>query len=152
MQDKKEIKRQLLEACLAAQQKIASTAESAMKEAQESANGEKGTMGDKFESFREQLQIDRDMYAKQYEEALQVMAILNKIDASKTNDLVSLGAVVISDFQKLFVSASIGQVKTDEDTYVAISLASPIYKIMAGKKKGETFQFRDKTYKISMVF
>ena len=149
---KNTIKAELLKTCLAIQQKKADTALEAMKQAQESANGEKGTMGDKFESFREQMQIDRDMYARQYEEASEIMATLKKIDAGKTGNLVALGSVALTSFQNLFISASLGQVKAGADNFVAVSLSSPIYKAIAGKKKGDSFSFRDKNYKIADVF
>ncbi len=150
--NKPEVKHELLNACLAVQQKKVDNANAAMKQAQESANGEKGSMGDKFESFREQMQIDRDMHAKQYDEASEVLATMLKIDADKPNTLVALGAVALTDFQNLFISASLGQVKVGENTFVAVSLSSPIYLILAGKKKGDRFTFRDKEYKILDVF
>jgi len=150
--DKKTLKQALFESCLAIQQKKVDTALAAMKQAQESANEEKGSAEDKFESFREQMQIDRDMYARLYDEANEVLATLQKIDYHNTNTNAALGAVVLTDFQDLFISASLGQVKIGRHTYVAVSLSSPIYLTLAGKKKGDTFTFRDKAYKISDVF
>ena len=133
------------------QQKLLDNSKSAMLQSQESANEEKGKMGDKFESFREQMQIDRDMHARQYDAALQGMAALKKIDPSKEQKLVSLGAVVITDFQKLFISASLGQISANGENYVAVSASTPIYTILAGKKKGDSFTFREKKYKVLEV-
>jgi len=150
--NKTEVKIDLLNSSLAIQQKKVDTALAAMQQAQESANAEKGSAEDKFESFREQMQIDRDMYAKLYDEASEVLAIIRKIDANKINASAALGAVVLTDFQNLFISASLGQIKAGENTFVAVSLSSPIYLILAGKKKGDRFTFRDKEYKIQDVF
>ena len=124
-----------------------------MLQAQESANEQKGTMGDKFESFREQCQIDRDMYARQYEEFLKVLNVLNKIDAERENEAAALGAVVFTGSQNFYISASLGQIKlNDNQNFVAISTSSPMYLAMAGKKKNETFAFRDKKFTIQDLF
>ena len=123
-----------------------------MLQAQQSANEQKGTMGDKFESFREQMQIERDRYARLYQDALDIGRSLEKINTEKPNELISLGAVVLSDFQNLFISAGLGAIKLPEGNFVAVSTASPIYQHLAGKKSGDEFVFRDKKYKIFEVF
>src|SRR5688500_15656234 len=117
----KTLKARLLKACIEIQQKRVEVSRQAMLQAQESANGEKGMMGDKFESFREQMQIDRDMYARQFDESTQVLQVLQKIDPDKSANIPALGAIVFTDSQVFFVSASLGQVQVDEKTYMAIS-------------------------------
>jgi hypothetical protein len=144
-------KKELLDECLKQQNKLAQTAKNAMLQAQESANEQKGTMGDKFESFREQCQIDRDMYARQYEEALKVLNVINKIDPEKNNEAAALGAIVITDTQQFFISASLGTIKMDDQVFVAISTSSPMFQAMAGKKKSESFSFRDKKFLIKEI-
>src|SRR3954464_13726193 len=106
------LKKQLLDECLKIQSQLVKNAKDAMALAQESANDEKGKMGDKFESFREQCQIDRDMYAKQHLEALAILNTLNKLNINKENQTVLAGSIVITDFQNIFVSASIGKLST----------------------------------------
>jgi hypothetical protein len=150
--DKTDLKKLLLTECMEKQLKLADTSKDAMNQSQESANGEKGMMGDKFESFREQMQIDRDMHAKQYEAALVGLASLKKIDPEKHLDLVALGSIVITDIQYLFISASLGKIGVGRDTYVAVSTGTPIYNTLAGKKKGDTFLFKGRTHKILDLF
>jgi transcription elongation GreA/GreB family factor len=150
--EKLQLKKELLDACLNIQNQLVKNAKDAMELAQESANDEKGKMGDKFESFREQCQIDRDMYAKQYQEALSLLNTLNKITISKENEIVLLGSVVITDVQNIFVAVSIGSIKAGDQDFFAVSTQSPIFKAMMGKKKGESFSFRDKIYKIKDTF
>ena len=123
-----------------------------MLQAQESANEERSSMEDKFESFREQCQIDRDMYAKQLQELTTGMQMLLKVDISRVYDSVMLGSVVVTDAQRMFISIGLGEVKANGQTYFAISTSSPLFKVMAGKKQGETFAFRDKTFRIVSVF
>ena len=149
------LKQQLLEAARKKQLEVASDAKSAMNEAQESANEEQGSMEEKFESFRTQLQQDRDMYAKQFVEAKDKLEILSRISPQKINSSVDLGAVVITDAnQKFFISISLGELKIDDKPsgYFAISTAAPIYEFMSGKKKGDKFEFRGKVIKIKDIF
>ncbi|QMU27785.1 hypothetical protein [Adhaeribacter radiodurans] len=148
-----EIKQRLLSECLRIQNVQIQTAKSAMDEAQESANEHQGAgIEDKFESFREACQIQRDMFAKQMDEAITVLAILKRIVATKENKIITLGSVVHTNLQKYFVSASVGEVQVNGEKYFAISTMSPIFKAMADKTTGETFTFRDKQYQIEEVF
>ncbi len=147
-----ETKKRLLQECsriLTAQIKAA---KDAMDEAQESANEHQGAMEDKFESFRENCQIQRDMYARQLDELMRTMGVLRNINATKTNKEVSLGAVVQTELQNYFIGVSLGEIKLEEESYFAISGMSPLYKAMAGKTAGEEFSFRDKIYRIQQVY
>jgi hypothetical protein len=150
--EKLKLKKELIDACLKIQNQLVKNAKDAMELAQESANDEKGTMGDKFESFREQCQLDRDMYAKQYQEALGLLNILNKLSIAKENEIILPGSVVLTDIQNIFVAVSIGSIKAGGQDFYAVSTLSPIYKAMTGKRKGDSFTFRDKTYKIKDTF
>ncbi|MDQ4142021.1 MAG: hypothetical protein M3142_16060, partial [Bacteroidota bacterium] len=117
-----EIKQRLLSECLRIQNVQIQTAKSAMDEAQESANEHQGAgIEDKFESFREACQIQRDMFAKQMDEAITVLAILKRIVATKETKVITLGSVVHTNLQKYFVSASVGEVQVNGEKYYAIS-------------------------------
>jgi hypothetical protein len=150
--DQLKLKKDLLDACLKIQEQLVKNAKEAMALAQESANDEKGKMGDKFESFREQCQIDRDMFAKQHQEALGLLHTLNKLDITKKNETILPGSIVITDVQKIFVAVGIGNIKSEGQDFFAVSTLSPIYKAMAGKRKGDSFSFREKSYKIIDTF
>ena len=148
-----ETKKRLLQECSKTLSTQIMAAKDAMNAAQESANEHQGAMEDKFESFRENCQIQRDLYARQLDELMRTMGILRNINATKLNKEVSLGAVVHTTFQNYFIGVSLGEVKLEDgESYFAISGMSPLYKVMAGKTSGEEFTFRDKTYKILQVF
>jgi transcription elongation GreA/GreB family factor len=151
-QKKLVVKQQLLETCKQMQNKTIDTAREAMNQAQSSANEEKGTAEEKFESFRAQLQIDRDMYAKQLQEAISASHILEKLQIDIVYEEVVLGSVVVTSQQNFFICISIGEIKIDKKKYYAISPLTPLYKAMAGKKKGDSFTFRDKSFLIEDVF
>ncbi len=145
-------KRDILNRCIELQAGVINTAKRAMDEAQESANEEKGSTEEKFDSFRESMQITRDMYARQLQEAIDGLALLKRIVIVPIADSVKLGAVVHTNLQNYFISASLGELDYDENTYMAISTQTPIYQALAGKKKGDTFVFRDQKYRILEIF
>ena len=147
-----DIKQQLLRECIRIQQEQINTARNAMNEAQESANEEAGSMEDKFESFREAMQIQRDMFARQMNEAVSSMAILKRIVSTRIQKDIALGSVINTDSQKFFVALSLGEIAVEGEKYFAISAQSPLFKAMVGKTAGQSFVFRDRNYKIDNIF
>jgi hypothetical protein len=146
------LKQHLLTECLRIQNSQIQTAKSAMDEAQESANEHQGAIEDKFESFREACQIQRDMFAKQLDEAIISLSVLRRIVATKENLHIMLGSVVITNLEKFFISVSLGEITVDGEKFFAISAMSPLFKAMVGKKEGEEFSFREKKYKIETIY
>ena len=146
------LKQRLLNECLRIQNLQIQTAKSAMDEAQESANEHQGAMEDKFESFREACQIQRDMFAKQLDEAITTLSILKRINATKENKNIMLGSVVITNTQKFFISVSLGEISVEGKKYFAISAMSPLFKAMVNKNVGEEFSFRSNNYRIEAIF
>lgn len=154
MEEKKlAIKQQLLHECLEMQKVVVENAKKAVDEAHINAiEGDDSTEEKLYNAYREEMQNQRDMFARHYEAALDELAMLNKIITMRENKEVQFGAVVITDAAKYFLSISLGQIKIGDDTYFAISPLAPLAKAMIGKKAGETFTFRDKTIKILDVF
>lgn len=146
------LKRKIWDACMQKQQALAATVKEAMTQAQEAANEEKGSLEEKFESFREQLIRDRDMYARKLGEHMSAMEALRYVEVDKVFSHVQQGALVITDKQKLFVAISLGEIKADGQVYFAISTQSPLYQQMEGKRAGETFEFRGISHHIREVF
>ncbi|MBJ6118019.1 hypothetical protein JAO76_07450 [Pontibacter sp. BT310] len=146
-----ELKKRLLQECTKILNTQIKAAKDAMDDAQESANEHQGAIEDKFESFREACQIQRDMYARQLDELITTMSVLKRINATKENKDVAFGAVVHTNLQNYFIGVSLGQIEVEGETFFAISGMSPVFKAMAGKTAGETFEFRDQKYKIEHV-
>ncbi|PVY40201.1 transcription elongation GreA/GreB family factor [Pontibacter virosus] len=147
-----ELKKKLLQESTKLLNMQIQAAKEAMDEAQESANEHHGAIEDKFESFREACQIQRDMYARQLDELITTMGVLKRVNSTKENKEVSFGAVVMTELQNYFIGVSLGEIKIDGESFFAISGLSPLYKAMEGRTSGESFVFRDKTYKVLQVF
>ncbi len=152
--DKKiDLKKELLNKCIEMQSNIVQTAKKAMDDAQESANEEEGASGEeRFEGFRETMQITRDMYARQLQEGINSLSLLKRIFLNP-QESIGLGSVVYTELQNYFISVSLGETKlAEKNSFIAISTMTPLYHAMAGKKKGDKFVFRDKEYTILETF
>lgn len=145
-------KKEIIAACLKFQTHQVDTIKKQLIQIQESANEEKSSTEEGGDSFKEQLQVDREMYNKKLKDALDNLEVLHRIDINKKSEAVSLGAVVITESQSFIVSTGVGEVKVDGKTFFAISTISPIFKVMSGKKKGESFLFRDKQVNVLEVY
>src|SRR5690242_3063046 len=121
--DPKELKQQLLDMCLAAQNQRIDNAQKAMNEAQEAANSEeKSTAGDKYDTSRAMSQNARDMNAKQLDLALKELSALQQININLTLDKVRPGAVIKTTNGNYYIATSLGQLKINNEVYFAVSL------------------------------
>ena len=148
-----ELKKRLLAECLKIQNGIVGNARNAMNEAHESAlEYDEAAEDNMVDSYREEMQSKRDMFARQLEHSLEDLALLHKVITDKEQDTAIFGAVVITESQKLFVCISLGLLKVDGEQFFAISPAAPIFKAISGLRKGDSFNFRDKQVKIIDLF
>lgn len=152
MEDKLSLKTKVYNECLRMQNQMVENARMAVKEAQENANTSDDSMEEGFVSYREQLQHARDMFTMQLQNTLNDLETLQQVPANYLTPTIENGAIVVTDKQNFFIAVSIGKVTVDGKTYFTISTSAPIFQAMVGLKKGETFNFRDRSYKISDVF
>ncbi|WP_103864383.1 3-oxoacyl-ACP synthase [Aquimarina sp. I32.4] len=118
---------------------------------QESLTSEtKSTAGDKHETGRAMLQLEREKAGKQLAEAQKIQEVLAKINISSANN-IRLGSLVITPQAKYFISISAGQLIVDDQLYFAIAANSPIGKLLLGKRNGDTFYFNQKSVIIEKV-
>jgi transcription elongation GreA/GreB family factor len=111
----------------------------------------KSTAGDKHETGRAMLDIDRENTSKQLQEIEVLMALLKKIDITTKSDYVRLGSLVKTDKATYFISLSIGSVDVNKKPYLCVALNSPMGQVLLGKKKGDTFSFNNVDYQILAV-
>ncbi len=111
----------------------------------------KSTAGDKHETGRAMLQLEREKAGQQLAELQKQFLVLNKINTSQNHNTIALGSIVYTTQSNYFISTSVGEVIYDDDTFFAISLGSPIARLLVGKAINETFQFRDKEITITKI-
>jgi transcription elongation GreA/GreB family factor len=129
------------------------TATQAMQQAQESANSdEKSSAGDKHETGRAMGQIDRDMNARQLEEAKRELEIIHAISTETIHQKIGNGSVIISPDFIFFISLGLGTTTVNGKKIILLSPSAPIAKLMLGKKVGDHFMMNAKEIKITDVF
>lgn len=82
------------------------------------------------------------------------MKLLNDMTAhqKERHDYVQLGSVVVTDKDIFFVSASIERFDVNSVSMFGLSTKAPLYQAMKGKKKGDSFTYRDMIYTIKEIF
>lgn len=143
------IKQQLFQQCEAyVAQKIA-TAKKGMQDAQNAANNEtKSSVGDKYETGRAMMHLEKNKYAIQLGEAIQLKQQLSEINPNKNGEIVENSSLIKTNKGNFFIAISLGKVELDAEKYFVISLASPLGKALYQAKKGDTVPFRNMKYQI----
>jgi len=123
-------------------QKVAMN-QKAMTDAQDAANKEqRSTAGDKYDTSRAMSQNERDMFARQLAESLQMKKALSAIDSSKELKVAGIGALVITASENYYLSTGCGKLNLDSVSYFAVSPITPIGQALLDKKAGDSFQLR----------
>jgi len=146
-----DLKKRLLEVCIARQQKTAAELQHEVDETLRLSN-EYGAPKDRYDPYRTKLMNQNNLYAQQLKQANTLLVTLQKIQTDKEIKVVEFGAVVITSKQKIFVSVGMGKVELDGDIYYAVSPQVPIFQAMRGKKAGDTFTFNGQVFEILDVF
>ncbi len=128
------------------------TVENTIKDIQKSLTTEtKSTAGDKHETGRAMLQLEREKAGKQLAEIQKIKAVLSKIDISKSLNTVSLGSIIYTSHLNYFIAISVGELKVENKTFYAISASTPIAQLLLGKTVGDTISFRNQEFSIENI-
>ena len=141
------IKQQLFNLCKEFVNKRLHTVEAIISSNQKSLQSEtKSSAGDKHETGRAMLQLEMEKASQQLEGISTMNQILSKID------IAHLGSVIFTEKANYFLSISAGKLTTCDNNYFAISVSSPIGKLLLGKKENEEVVFNGNLIKINEVF
>ena len=146
------VKEKIHQKCLElVEQKIA-VHQKAMKDAQNAANKEqRSTAGDKYDTSRAMSQNERDMYARQLAESLQMKKTLSTIDPGKASKKAISGSLVITAKGNYYLSVSCGKIVSEGKDYFAISPITPVGQMLLNKKAGDTFEMKEETISITEI-
>lgn len=152
-QEKQSLKLSLYKkAILLIEQRI-TTAANSMQNAQSAANEEeKSSAGDKYETSRAMSHIEKDMYAKQFEENKKELAVLQTINCNKLYDSAVPGSLVSCDECAFFLAAGLGKLNVDGKEVYFLSANAPLAKQLNMKKAGDAIEFNKKLIVIRSVF
>ena len=111
----------------------------------------KSSAGDKHETGRAMLQLEMEKAGQQLANIQQMKETLAKIDVLKKSTNAHLGSLVKTNTGNYFLSVSAGQLKVDNELYFAVSLSSPIGKLLLGKSVNEQVMFNSKNIKLLSI-
>ncbi|WP_439129202.1 3-oxoacyl-ACP synthase [Polaribacter sp.] len=112
----------------------------------------KSSAGDKHETGRAMLQLEMEKASQQLAGISQMREILNRIDPFKTSKTAHLGSIVITSKASYFLAISAGKLTASSKDFFAISISSPIGKLLLGKQEKSEFLFNGETIKIENIF
>ena len=111
----------------------------------------KSSAGDKHETTRAMLQIDREQAGERLAEIEKTLEVLYKIDITSPAIHAHLGSLVTTNHGRFFLSISLGALQHENISFFCIGLQTPIGTLLLGKQEGDSFMFRDTTYTISNI-
>ncbi len=123
-----------------------------MNFAQDSANEEtKSSSGDKYETGRAMAQLEIEKSTEQLNEALKQKKILDSLQIKIQSEEVLPGSLAITSQGNFFIAISVGMVSVNGKNFGVVSAESPIGLKLLGQKKGSTFTFNNKSYRVDEV-
>ena len=128
------------------------TANQAMINAQKAANEEdKSSVGDKYETGRAMMQIERDKAAQQLDEALKLKNIIDQLPIERESEKIMLGSLVITNSKKIFISIGIGKLTLDDEEFLVVAPGSPLGKQLMGLKVHDETMFNKERLTILQI-
>jgi transcription elongation GreA/GreB family factor len=101
----------------------------------------KSSAGDKHETGRAMLQLEIEKASQQFKAIRDMRTVLAKVDLAKESKTAHLGSVIETSSVCFFLAISVGKITAHGKDYFAVSVFSPIGKLLLGKQKGEEFIF-----------
>ena len=111
----------------------------------------KSSAGDKHETGRAMLQLEREKLGQQLAEAEKMRQFLSKVVLERNSTSVGLGSWVQTSKADYFLAISAGMYKGPDSSVYCISAETPIGKLLIGKFAGDTFVFKNEEIKILKV-
>lgn len=146
------LKQQLYSLCSDFVENRKNAIQGTINEIKESLTSEtKSSAGDKHETGRAMLQLEREKAGHQLAEIEKLTESLSKIDTSITSKTVGLGSVVFTAQANYFIAISAGQLDVESQLFYAISPRTPIGMLLMGKTVGDAVVFRDNKFAIQAV-
>jgi len=147
-----ELKLQLYKLCQDFVENRRKTIQNTINEIQESLTSEtKSSAGDKHETGRAMLQLEREKAGQQLAEIEKLNESLSKINTTFSSKTVGLASVVFTTQANYFIAISAGQIEVNKTKFFAISSNTPIGLLLMGKTVGDAVVFREQTIKILNV-
>jgi len=118
---------------------------------EDAKNDAKGSAGDKHETALSMMHLEQEKLNHKLKEFLEQKNILDKIDASKTTKIITIGSIIKANSILLFMSAALPKIKIEEKNIIALSPQSPLGSKLLGQQAGYSFEINGTKYLIESV-
>ena len=112
----------------------------------------KSTAGDKHETGRAMIQLEREKLGNQLKEADTMKQVLSRVSLEQKSKRIALGSLVVTNVISYYISISAGLFRDKDQTIYCISTSSPIGTLLLGKTIGDSISFRGKEQHIIQVY
>ncbi|MBT8384180.1 MAG: 3-oxoacyl-ACP synthase [Bacteroidia bacterium] len=116
------------------------------------ASETKSSAGDKHETGRAMLQLEMEKASQQLAGLNEMKLVLNRINISESSIIVKLGSVAITTQGNYFLAISAGKISYLDKIYYAVSVGSPIGKMLLGKAVGSNLDLNSKSVTILGIY
>lgn len=111
----------------------------------------KSSAGDKHETGRAMLQLEMEKAGQQLQSIQAMKETLARINPTQTNTMASLGSIVHTTEAAYFLGVSAGKLTASGKEFFAVSVSSPIGKVLLGNKEKDQVIFNGKQIVIEKV-
>lgn len=147
------VKQELYNKCVRFINSRLQTIQNKINEIEESLLSEtKSSAGDKHETGRAMLQLEREKSGNQLAEIVKVKEGFSKVSVENTSNVIVLGSVVYTTQRNYFIAISAGELQVKNDMFFAISPNTPIGKLLLGKTVDDKVVFRNSNFLITKAF
>ncbi|MEO0553993.1 MAG: 3-oxoacyl-ACP synthase [Bacteroidota bacterium] len=108
-------------------------------------------MGDKYETSQAMMHLEIENQSFQLVEANKLLKTLEMVQPEEAKYRVELGALVTTKTAKYYISVSAGKIVVNNESFFAVSLSSPIGKVLLGAVKGDKIPFQNQTIEIQKI-
>ena len=152
MKENLKIKEALYASCIEFIEDRLQTIQNTIRDIQGSLTSEtKSSAGDKHETGRAMLQLEREKAGNQLSEIQKVKEALSKMDIYKNLTNIGIGSVVYTSKSNYFIAISAGEILVGNEQFYAISASTPIAKLLLSKQEGDCISFRNQNFEIIKV-
>lgn len=105
-----------------------------------------------IESDSEEVMTSREYLTQTADQLQAALNRLSTVSESKIMNSITMGAVVVTDTKRFFISAASAPIDLGGNIYYPISPAAPLFIKMSDKFNGGEFEFNNVQYKILDIF
>ena len=146
------LKQELLEKCEHfIQQKTAALQNAMQGLKQDLENESKSSVGDKFETGREMINIEWNKLSNQLQQYEQMQSVLKRINVQTDSGIVKAGSIIFTENANYFISIPAGEIIVQDTKFYAIGSKAPVAIAMLGKAENDSYTFNQQEVLIRKI-